>query len=65
MDEPLPPPSGPGKGFGQPKIAKKRAKDDFRGIKLSNKIYRSTSDLEPLLARKSGAHKKTLGADNN
>jgi hypothetical protein len=56
QDEPPPPPSGPGEGFGQPKEGKKRAKGDFRGIKLSNKTHRSTTDPDALLARKSSAH---------
>jgi hypothetical protein len=51
-----PPPSGPGEGFGAPKSGKKRAKGDFRGIKLSNKIHRSSTDPDALLARKSNAH---------
>jgi hypothetical protein len=55
-DEPLPPPSGPGEGFGAPKEGNKRAKGDFRGIKLSNKTHRSTTDPDALLARKSNAH---------
>jgi hypothetical protein len=46
----------PGEGFGQPKEGKKRAKGDFRGIKLSNKTHRSGSDPNALLARKSNAH---------
>jgi transposase len=55
-DDPPPPPSGPGEGFGQPKGGKKRAKGDFRGIKLSNTTHRSTTDPDALLARKSDAH---------
>jgi transposase len=34
QDDPPPPPSGPGEGFGAPKEGNKRAKGDFRGIKL-------------------------------
>ena len=56
QEDPPPPPSGPGEGFGQPKAGKKRAKGDFRGIKLSNKTHRSGSDPDALLARKSNAH---------
>ena len=56
QDDPLPPPSGPGEGFGQPKNGKQRAKGDFRGIKLSNSTHRSTTDPDALLARKSNAH---------
>jgi len=51
-----PPASGPGEGFGAPKEGKKRAKGDFRGIKLSNDTHRSTTDPEAMLARKSNAH---------
>ena len=54
--DPPPPPSGPGDGGGVPKKSKKRAKGDFRGIKLSNKTHRSTTDPNALLARKSSAH---------
>jgi transposase len=56
QDDPPPPPSGPGEGFGVPKPGKKRAKGDFRGIKLSNKTHRSTVDPDALLCRKSKAH---------
>jgi transposase len=56
QDDPPPPPSGPGEGFGQPKMGKKRAKGDFRGVKLSNDTHRSSTDPEALLARKSKAH---------
>jgi hypothetical protein len=56
QDDPPPPPSGPGEGFGAAKPGKKRAKGDFRGIKLSNKTHRSTTDPDALLARKSNAH---------
>ena len=55
-EDPPPPPSGPGEGFGAPKDWKKRAKGDFRGIKLSNKTHRSSTDPDALLARKSNAH---------
>lgn len=51
-----PPPSGLGEGFGTPKPGKKRAKGDFRGIKLSNKTHRSGSVPDALLARKTKAH---------
>jgi transposase len=56
QDDPPPPPSGPGEGFGAPKEGKKRAKGDFRGIKLSNKTHRSGVDPGALLCRKSKAH---------
>jgi hypothetical protein len=56
QDNPLPPASGPGEGFGAPKPGKKRAKGDFRGIKLSNKTHRSSVDPDALLCRKSKAH---------
>ncbi len=56
QDDPPPPPSGPGEGFGAPKEGKKRAKGDFRGIKLSNKTHRSGTDPDALLARKSKVH---------
>ncbi|CAK6688276.1 hypothetical protein IFHNHDMJ_00370 [Synechococcus sp. CBW1107] len=56
QDDPPPPPSGPGEGFGAPKPGKKRAKGDFRGIKLSNKTHRSSVDPDALLCRKSNAH---------
>ena len=39
-----------------PKGGKKRAKGDFRGVKLSNKTHRSSSDPDAMLARKSNAH---------
>ena len=56
QEDPPPPPSGPGEGFGAPKPGRKRAKGDFRGIKLSNKTHRSGTDPDALLARKSTAH---------
>ncbi len=56
QDDPPPPPSGLGEGFGAPRADKKRAKGDFRGIKLSNKTHRSGTDPDALLARKSNAH---------
>jgi hypothetical protein len=56
QDDPPPPPSGLGEGFGAPKPGKKRAKGDFRGIKLSNNTLRFSTDPEALLARKSKAH---------
>jgi len=55
-DDPPPPPSGPGEGFGAAKEGRKRAKGDFRGIKLSNGTHRSSTDPDALLARKSNAH---------
>ena len=58
-DPPPPPPSGPGEGFGAPKSGKKHAKGDFRGIKLSNKTHRSSTDPDALLCRKSNAHPAT------
>ena len=42
--------------FGAPKPGKKRAKGDFRCVKLSNKTHRSKTDPDALLARKSNAH---------
>jgi hypothetical protein len=56
QDDPPPPSSGPGESFGAPKAGRKRAKCDFRGIKLSNKTHRTGSDPEALLARKSNTH---------
>jgi transposase len=56
QDDRPPPPSGPGEGFGAPKPGQKRAKGDFRGIKLSNKTHRSSVDPDALLCRKSNAH---------
>jgi hypothetical protein len=56
QDDPPPPPSGPGEGFEAPKEGKKRAKGDFRGIKLSNKTHRSGIDPYALLCRKSKTH---------
>jgi hypothetical protein len=56
QDDPPPPPSGPGEGFGAPKPGRKRAKGDFRGIKLSNETHRSGTDADALLCRKSKAH---------
>ena len=56
QDDPPPPLSGPGEGFGSPKAGKKRAKGDFRGMKLSNKTHRSSVDPDALLCRKSKAH---------
>ena len=62
------PPTGPGERFGAPKEGKKRAKGDFRGIKLSNETHRSStepvdavsSEGVALLARKSKAHPAQL-----
>ena len=59
-EDPPPPPSGPSEGFGAPKEGKKRAKGDFRGVKLSNETQRSSTDPEALLARKSNAHPAQL-----
>jgi hypothetical protein len=56
QEDPPPPPSGPGEGFGAPKEGRKRAKGDFRGTKLSNETHRSSTDPEALLARKCNAH---------
>jgi transposase len=56
QDDPPPPPSGPGEGFGQPKAGRKRAKGDFRGVRLSNETHRSSTDPDALLARKSIVH---------
>lgn len=55
-DDLPPPPSGPGEGLGEAKTGWKRAKGDFRGIKLSNKAHRSCTDPDALLARKSNVH---------
>jgi hypothetical protein len=55
-DDPAPPPSGPGESFGAPKPVKKRAKGDFRSVKLSNKTHLSTVDPDALLCRSSNAH---------
>ena len=68
QEDPPPPPTGPGEGFGAPKEGKKRAKGDFRGIKLSNETHRSSTDPVDavfsegvaLLARKSNAHPAQL-----
>jgi transposase len=60
QDDPPPPPAGPGEGFGAPKGGTKRAKGDFRGVKLSNETHRSSIDPEALLARKSKAHPAQL-----
>ena len=59
-EDPPPPATGPGEGFGAPKEGKKRAKGDFRGVKLSNETHRSSTDPEALLARKSNAHPAQL-----
>ena len=59
-EDPPPPSSRPGEGFGASKEGKKRAKGDFRGVKLSNDTHRSTTDPEALLARKSNAHPAQL-----
>jgi hypothetical protein len=58
--EPPPPPTGPGEGFGAPTEGKKRTKCDFRGIKLSNETHRSSTDPQALLTRKSNAHPAQL-----
>jgi transposase len=55
-DDPPPPPSGPGEGFVATKGGRKRAKGDFRGVRLSNKTHRSGTDPDALLARKSNVH---------
>jgi transposase len=55
-DDPPAPPSGPGEGFGSPTGGKKRAKGDFRGIKLSNQTHRSSTYPDALLCRKSNVH---------
>ncbi len=60
QEDPPTPPTGPGEGFGAPKEGKKRAKGDFRGIKLSNETHRSSTDPDALLARKSKAHPAQL-----
>jgi transposase len=46
QEDPPPPPTGPGEGFGAPKEGKKRAKGDFRGIKFSNETHRSQGPLD-------------------
>jgi hypothetical protein len=43
-----------------PRKGKKRAKGDFRGVRLSNETHRSSTDPEALLARKSNAHPAQL-----
>ena len=55
-DDPPPPPAGSGEGFGGPKEGRKRARGDFRGIRLSNETHHSSTDPEARLARKSEAH---------
>ena len=55
-DDQPPPPSGPGEGFGAAKDGRKRAKGDFRGVRLSSKTHRSGTDPDALLARKSNVH---------
>lgn len=60
QEDPPPPPTGPGEGFGAPKEGRKRGKGDFRGIKLSNETHRSSTDPDALLARKSKAHPAQL-----
>ena len=55
-EDPPPPPSGPGEGFGAPNEGKKRDKGDFRRIMLGNKTHSSGTDPDALLARKSNAH---------
>ncbi len=59
QEDPPPPPTGPGEGFGVPKEAKNRAKG-VRGIKFSNETHRSSKDPEPLLACKCNAHPAQL-----
>jgi hypothetical protein len=54
-DDPPSPPLGPGAGFGQSKAGKKRAKGDFRSVKLSKQTHLSSVDPDALLARKSNA----------
>jgi hypothetical protein len=56
QDDPPLPPSGPGEGFGAPRTGKKRARGDFRGVRLSNETHRSGTDPDALLARKSNVH---------
>jgi hypothetical protein len=56
QEDPPPPLTGPGEGFGAPKEGKRRAKGDFGGIKLSNETHHCSTDSEALLARKSNAH---------
>ncbi len=60
QEDPQPPPTCPGEGFGAPKGGRKRAKGDFCGIKLSNETHRSCTDPDALLARKSKAHPAQL-----
>jgi hypothetical protein len=55
-DDPPPPPTGPGEGFGKAKTGKKRAKGDFRGVRLSNKFHCSGTDPDALLALMSNVH---------
>jgi transposase len=58
QDEP-PIPSN-GNGFVDAGNEKKRAKGDFRGLKISNETHFSTTDPDALLARKSNAHPAEL-----
>jgi hypothetical protein len=52
LDDGPPPPSG-GRGFGGSfNVGRQRAKGDFRGLLLSNKTHRSTSDDEARLFKK-------------
>ena len=60
QEDPPPPSAGPGEGFGAPKEGRKRAKGDFRGVKISNNTHRSSTDPDALLARKSNAHPAQL-----
>jgi hypothetical protein len=60
QEDPPPPPAAPGEGFGAPKEGKKRAKGDFRGVRLSNETHCSNTDPETLLAHKSKAHPAQL-----
>ncbi|MFM7674471.1 MAG: IS5 family transposase [Synechococcus sp.] len=55
-DDPPPPASGAGEGFGEPKAGRTRAKGDFRGVRLSNRTHRSGTDPGALLARNSTVH---------
>jgi len=55
-DDPSPPPAGPGEGFGAPMPGRKRAKGDFRGIKLSNKTHRYSVDPDALLCQKDNTY---------
>jgi hypothetical protein len=47
QEDPPPMPLGPGEGFGAPKTGKKRAKGDFRGIKVGSGMSSSIPSCSP------------------